>query len=157
MKTMTMNYIEAPDEFRGSGPAVFLAGGISDTDDWQSHVVRSLQDLDVAVLNPRWAQFPQGDAEESRRQIAWEHRHLERADLVAFWFPPQTLCPIALFELGACCTARIPLIIGAHPSYGRRFDLESQLALRRPDVKIACTLQEFTEQIHGHPALRGGL
>src|SRR5262245_64999987 len=117
-----MNYIEAPDEFVGGGRAVFLAGGISDAEDWQSQVVRSLGNLDATVLNPRRAHFPAGDAEESRRQIGWEHRHLRRADLVAFWFPSQTLCPIALFELGACCSAGAVLVVGGDQRYGRRFD-----------------------------------
>src|SRR4029450_9656436 len=125
-----MNYIEAPEEFTGSGRAVFLAGGISDAEDWQSQVVRSLASLDATVLNPRRVHFPEGDVEECRRQIDWEHRYLRRADLVAFWFPWQTLCPIALFELGACCSTGAALLVGADPRYGRRFDLQAQLALR---------------------------
>src|SRR5436190_14265698 len=100
-----MIYIEAPANFDGRGPAVFLAGGISDAQNWQAELVEQLRGLHVVILNPRRRQFPAGDSDASRKQIAWEHRHLRTASLVAFWFPPQTLCPIALFELGTCCSA----------------------------------------------------
>lgn len=152
-----MHYIEAPHEFLGSGPAVFLAGGISDCQNWQLEVVRSLDCTNLTVLNPRRAAFPQGDADENQRQIEWEHRHLQRADLVAFWFPPQTLCPIALFELGASCTLSTPLVVGAHPHYARRFDIEAQLRLRRPELNIAITLDDIVDRIQTHPAIRGKL
>jgi hypothetical protein len=150
-----MNYIEAPHEFWSGGPAVFLAGGISDCENWQAQVVRSLQHIDATVLNPRRDCFSEFNVVEKRRQIEWEHRHLQRADLVAFWFPPQTLCPIALFELGLYCATADPIVVGADPRYQRRFDLETQLALRRPHVKIADTLGLFIDQIQRHAAIRG--
>ena len=149
-----MIYIEAPHEFRGNDLALFLAGGISDCENWQSQVVRSLQHLAATVLNPRRASFPECDESENQRQIEWEHRHLQRADLVAFWFPPQTLCPIALFELGVCCASGKPMIVGADPHYARRFDLETQIALHRPQVKIADTLGDFIHQIQNHAVVR---
>lgn len=149
-----MNYIEAPSEFVGKGAAVFLAGGISDCENWQSQVVRGLEHIDATVLNPRRVSFPVNDNSEHQKQIEWEYRHLRRATLVAFWFPPQTLCPIALFELGACCGSGKPLILGADPSYGRRFDLEKQIALQRPNTRVANTLQELMDQIQNHPVLR---
>ena len=150
-----MNYIEAPHEFGGNGSAVFLAGGISDCENWQSKVVRGLQDIAATVLNPRRASFPADDRSAHQKQIEWEHHHLRRANLVAFWFPPQTLCPIALFELGVCCASGKPMVVGADPRYGRRFDLESQLALHRPKTKIVNTLADLIDEIQNHAALRG--
>ena len=108
-----MNYIEAPEEFDGCGPAVFLAGGITGADNWQAQVAQSLRRLQATVLNPRRKQFPNDNSATGQQQIEWEHRHLLLATLVAFWFPPPTLCPIALFELGACCAAGTPLVVGA--------------------------------------------
>jgi hypothetical protein len=151
-----MNYIEAPDEFGGSGPAVFLAGGITGTENWQATVARNLTAHNVTVLNPRRERFPAGDPDAGRRQIEWEHRHLARADLIAFWFPPPTVCPIALFELGACCSALAPIVVGADPGYARRFDLQVQLRLRRPELELVDTLDDLTAQIVNHRALRGG-
>ena len=119
-----MRYIEAPAEYDGNGPAVFLAGGITDTADWQSQLTVLLGANEGTVLNPRRREFPMGDPSEGRVQIEWEFRHLKLADLVAFWFPPETLCPIALFELGACCGSNSPIVVGTDPEYSRRFDVE---------------------------------
>src|SRR5262245_30365254 len=145
-----MIYIEAPHKFVGNGPAVFLAGGISDCENWQCQVAKALQHVAATVLNPRRASFSQHTAAENQRQIEWEHRHLRRADLVAFWFPPQTLCPIALFELGVCCASGKQMIVGADPHYARRFDLEPPIVLHRPHAKIAGTLAELLDQIQNH-------
>ena len=148
-----MNYIEAPKEFHGKGCAVFLAGGITGAESWQSHVVRSLSGINATVLNPRRTNFPMGDQFEGQRQIEWEHRHMARADLIAFWFPPQTLCPIALFELGVCCESKAPLVVGEELSYARRFDVITQLQLRRPDVRVVDSLDELTSAIMRHSVL----
>jgi len=150
-----MLYVEAPDEYTGQSAAVFLAGGISNAEDWQAELVASLAGIDAAVLNPRRKDFPMGHPEEGRRQIAWEHRHLERADLVAFWFPPQTVCPITLFELGACSSSPTAIVVGTHPNYARRFDVTVQLGLRRPEVTVLRSLEDLARAISEHPALQG--
>jgi hypothetical protein len=97
---MTTTYVEAPTEYDGPGPSLFLAGGISGTHDWQAEVVERLADLPLVLLNPRRRNFPMDGPSAAEGQIAWEFRHLRRATAVLFWFPPETLCPIALFELG---------------------------------------------------------
>jgi hypothetical protein len=150
-----MKYIEAPDEFDGRSPAVFLAGGITGTDNWQASVAQSLRHTELTVLNPRRRHFPVDDQAAGLQQIEWEHRHLQRATLAAFWFPPPTLCPIALFELGACCSAGLPLVVGADRQYSRRFDLIVQLGLRRPEVGLVDSLEALSAQIGTHPALQG--
>jgi hypothetical protein len=150
-----MNYIEAPQEFESGGATVFLAGGISDAGDWQSQLVRLLRGIDATILNPRRVQFPAGDPTENRRQIEWEFRHLAKADLVAFWFPPETLCPIALLELGICAATKRLLIVGTHPKYARRCNLEIQLRLRRPDVQIVQSIGDLATQITDTLAAKG--
>ena len=142
-----MNYIEAPVEFDGNGPAIFLAGGISDAQDWQSRLTRMLGEVPATILNPRRKHFPMGDRLEGERQIDWEHRHLARASLVAFWFPPETVCPIGLFELGACCASAARLAVGTDPEYARRFDVVEQLRLRRPEVRVVDSLAGLRREI----------
>lgn len=152
-----MQYIEAPQEYGGSGPAVFLAGGISDAEQWQHRIATMLAPIGVTILNPRRRVYPQNDLAEDRRQIEWEYRHLQMANLVAFWFPPQTLCPLALFELGTCCSSQVPIVVGVDPAYSRRFDIEVHLKLRRPTVRIVNRLETLAEQVitaldrHGVP------
>jgi len=96
-----MTYLEAPNEFEGIGPSLFLAGGISNTQDWQGKLDELLCNTSLSLLNPRRRTYPWHDPKAAEAQIRWEFRHLRRASAVAFWCPPETLCPIALFELGA--------------------------------------------------------
>ena len=143
-----MNYIEAPDEYDGPGPSVFLAGGISGTHDWQTELVALLADQPLALLNPRRRNFPIDDPSAAEGQIAWEFRHLRRATAVAFWFPPETLCPIALFELGGrIAESKQALFVGTHPDYKRRLDIEIQLKLARPEIAVVTDIATLAGQI----------
>jgi hypothetical protein len=147
-----MNYFEAPIEYEDGGYCVFLAGSISDPGNWQMRLVKELARTELTILNPRRRQFPTGDRAEERRQIEWERRHLARADLVIFWLTPPTLCPIALFELGACCEANVPLVVGVDPNYALEFDIDVHLGLRRPDVKVLDNLNDVAHAILTHAA-----
>jgi hypothetical protein len=52
------------------------------------------------------------------------------ADLISFWFPRETLCPITLYELGKWHgKADKPIVVGMHPDYPRRIDVEEQSKL----------------------------
>ena len=152
-----MRYIEAPVEYEGGGAALFLAGGISDAENWQRCFLRLLPQGEYTVLNPRRTEFPVGDTSAEAQQIEWEVRHLRRATMAAFWFPPQTLCPIALFELGCAVRARSRLLLGADANYARRFDVEVHLRLERPNVVIANTLQSLATQVANHCELKEAL
>jgi hypothetical protein len=142
-----VRYIEAPDEYDGIGRALFLAGGISGTEDWQARVIAELGGADLVLLNPRRRNCRFGDPGVAREQIAWEFRHLRRAWGRLFWFPPETLCPIALFELGAWSRTDEPLFVGAHPAYARRLDVEVQSELARPDVRVASSIEGLAGQV----------
>jgi hypothetical protein len=143
-------YLQAPRDYNGRKPVLFLAGGIGGCPDWQSDAFRALDDLVIVVANPRQANFPIHQPSAAAAQIAWEHRYLERADVVLFWFPdsgpvPQ---PIALFELGCYAAAQAgkPVAVGADPAYVRRGDVVTQLRLRRPDLAVHSTLADTCAQ-----------
>jgi hypothetical protein len=150
-----MRYIEAPQEYDGDETVVFLAGSVTDAENWQSRVAQLLRHVNVTLLNPRRGDFPVGDALAAERQIEWEHRYLRRAELVAFWFSAHSLCPIALFELGACCAERVPLVVATDQNYERRRDVISQLQLRRPEVTVVQSLESLAQHVTEHPLLRG--
>ncbi len=143
-----MTYIEALTEYDGPGPSLFLAGGITGTFDWQADVVARLADLPLAILNPRRKNFPIDDPNAAPAQIEWEFRHIRRATAVLFWFPPETLCPIALYELGGRALVREqPLFVGTHPDFQRRLDVEVQLRLARPEVAVVSDTAALAEQV----------
>jgi hypothetical protein len=151
-----MTYVEAPDEYDGPGPSLFLAGGITGTFDWQAEVTKRLARLPLVILNPRRRNFPIDDPAAAKGQIAWEFRHLRRATAVLFWFPPETLCPIALFELGGrTMVPAQPLFVGTHPTYARRADVEIQLRLARPEVRVVSDVAELACQVEEWFTSRG--
>ncbi len=144
----TATVIEAPTEYDGPGPSLFLAGGISGTSDWQTLVIASLEKLPLVLLNPRRKDYPWHEPAAASAQIEWEFRHLRRATAVLFWFPPETLCPIALFELGGrVMVPGQPLFVGTDPGYARTLDVEIQLRLARPEVRLVTDIRELVGQV----------
>lgn len=149
-----MRYIEALDSLPGPVPhdtekttdTLFLAGGITGCPDWQAKVVERLSDMDdLTILNPRRANFPIDDPKAARKQIEWEHQHMNRANVFMFWFPEETLCPITLFELGVWVEKAPLLFVGTHPNYARKQDVKIQTRLRRhKDQKIYYDLTTMT-------------
>ena len=90
---------------------LFLAGSIEQgtAEMWQDRIVDELKKStlrnDVDIFNPRrdnwdpsWPNDPAFD--EFREQVTWELDHIDSADVVFFWFDPNTKSPITLLELG---------------------------------------------------------
>jgi hypothetical protein len=105
--------VKAVDEFyhltsfyRFDG-SVFLGGSIEmgKAEDWQTRLTKDLENQNLLILNPRrddwdssWEQKisnPQFYA-----QVNWELSALENANVIAFYFDPNTKSPITLMELG---------------------------------------------------------
>ena len=146
-----MRVIQCPAEAAPlpSERSVFLAGGISNCLNWQVQLLEQLRDTDWLVLNPRREDFDLADSQMAGAQIEWEYRHLGLAAAIAFWFPPQTLCPITLYELGKWSMTDKPLLIGVDLAYARRFDVITQTRLARPDVQVTDDLEGLALQLRG--------
>lgn len=145
-----MQYIEAPNEWDiTTTPAdytsLFLAGGITGCADWQKTILYGHfnANMPVVFLNPRRAEWPMGDPDAAYDQIAWEHRHLRKAENILFWFAAETMQPIVLFEFGRWTASNKTIFVGVDPKYPRKQDVEIQLKLERPALKIASCLEEL--------------
>ena len=112
---------------------VFIAGGISNCPDWQTELVKLIDTDRFDVINPRRPGGLGKTGKAARKQIEWEHQALELAQIVLFWFPKESICPISLFEYGKflerACKEGIRLIGGCDPEYARAFDLDIQTQL----------------------------
>lgn len=125
---------------------VFLAGGITDAPDWQPLLIDKIRTRfadpdDLVIFNPRRLAFDIRQEGIAKEQITWEREHLRKAHIIMFWFPCETLCPITLFEYGYWLSTfektRAPrLIIGCHPDYKRKLDLEVQTSLAAPHLTV---------------------
>jgi hypothetical protein len=119
-------------------PYLFLAGGITNCDEWQDEVCEKLSDDSIVgtVFNPRRKNFPMGDPEAGKKQIAWEYWALNdlNPDIISFWFDGgESLQPITLYELGRYSTKHMlkgspeHLVVASDPNYGRDMDVREQL------------------------------
>ena len=164
-----MKYVEAlnaADKKEQNEKWLFLAGGITGTPDWQADMCDRLKDVpNLVVFNPRRANFPIHDPQAAEQQIAWEWGHLKAADAISFWFPANQIQPIALFELGRWSTPSKPVLkpfadnslklevvpkpifVGVDADYPRRQDVEIQLGLERPGLKIVYSLADLAAKI----------
>ena len=142
-----MKYLECPEIYLGNEKSLFLAGGISNCTDWQKDLVTLLKDTNLTLLNPRRKNFEVNNLDLEKEQITWEYNHLNKATGVSFWFTKETLCPITLYELGKQSALYKPLFIGIHPDYQRKRDVEIQIGLIRPEIKIVYSLENLSNQI----------
>lgn len=139
-------------------PVVFLAGGINNCPDWQSELIGFLQEKRMigstpgTVLNPRRANFDVKDPNAATGQIAWEHYAFRLADIICFWFARGSLNPIVLYELGVH-QHHERIIVGCDPVYERRTDVQAQLWLARPSVRVHLDFDAFKHIVFD--AMRG--
>lgn len=158
-----MRYIECPDSLEPSYPAshnrLFLAGGISNCGDWQTEMKNLLvAQENLIVINPRRLNFDRSKISDGE-QIGWERRHLNYSNLISFWFPKETVCPITLFEFGYWLgiversLSSKKIFVGAEENYSRRNDLIEQIKLSNRDNIIAPmsdSIEGLTNQIISH-------
>lgn len=140
-----MKLITAP-EATPDNADLFLAGGISNCPDWQQEVIEALEGTSLVVLNPR-REFYSTET-SAIEQIKWEHDALRKVNIVLFWFPEETLCPITLFELGVFSQKKnVEVLVGVHPNYARKLDVIEQLALSRPEIKVVHTIEDLIKPL----------
>jgi len=142
-----MKVITCPEPIEVNLLSVFLAGGIVGCTDWQSEIIPMLADTNLALFNPRRPAFPINDPNAAPQQIEWEFNALRAANVISFWFATETVQPIVMFEYGYWLGRGENLVVGCHPDYPRRLDVEHQTRLERPDVSIVYDLEELASRI----------
>jgi len=145
-----MKYLESPNNCNVSEfvdmQSIFLAGGIFGCEPWQFDFAKRFEDTNLFVVNPRRKKWGK-EENEARRQIKWEYFWLNNTEAVSFWFAPETTQPITLYELGRMIDKKYTIFVGMHPNYERKFDVEVQVELARPDIEIVYNLDQLENQI----------
>lgn len=142
-----MIYIEAPKNYSGNEKSLFLAWWITGCEDWQSEFIEYFKDTSLAIINPRRKDFDITNSSLETEQITWEHEHLEKADIISFWFGKETLCPIVPYELWKYINTHKEVFIWIEPWYQRTRDVEIQAKLVRPNMIIVDNLADFSLQV----------
>jgi hypothetical protein len=152
MRKVAATEIKAPGKYDTLKYSIFLAGAIDmgQAEDWQAKVARSLDDLDVQVLNPRrddwdssWEQTK--DDPQFRQQVEWEIKAQEDADLVLFVFTKDSKAPITFFEFGVFGTSK-DAIVCAEDGFYRQGNLD--IYCEHWDVPIYHNLDEMIADLH---------
>lgn len=132
-----MKVITAPEYYIPTNEeiAVFLAGGITNCDDWQQEVIDYLQSLPeyktdrLVIFNPRRNKWPKnGDTEEIRRQIHWEVDYIHRSNIFSMYFTntKKSDQPICFYELAKYIN-KVYKIISYQEGFNRAFDVDIQV------------------------------
>lgn len=161
------NYIEAPNYSIAAATkkpeeCIFMAGSITGTKDWQKELAfynvpnaRSSPYNRIVdkyfVFNPRREDFDVSNPEMEKEQIEWEFFCIHRCQKILFWFAPETLAPITLFELGSALNTHKPddIFIGIDPQYKRTNDVIIQTRLRNENLasNIVFSKEELAHQV----------
>ena len=139
--TNRVRVITAPNKFNmltDNSITVFLAGGITNCNEWQVDVINEIFDfwedndqdfIPITLLNPRRTNFDVNDPNAEYEQISWEHRMLSKCDIISFFFDnSDSLQPITLYELGRWSIIK-PTVISIVNGYKRQKDVLIQKGL----------------------------
>lgn len=126
-------------------PDIFVAGPISGAEDWQNQAEKLLENIErgeeLIIANPRRPEGIPRVGDIAKEQITWEHRNLQLARVVMFYFVkgPGIITPL---ELGKELGRGSPIVLGIGKSFDRPFDIETQAHLEQPELPIYHTLDE---------------
>lgn len=140
--------VQAPNIHAAQFPSIFLAGSIDNgaAENWQRKFCDAFRDKDVTIYNPRrdnWDENLSGDA--FREQVEWELDHLEKVDLVVFYFAPGSISPITLLELGLTAESGMPIIVCCPKEFWRSGNVE--IVCDRYDIPLVETLEDLISEI----------
>ena len=120
----------APIDARADECVLFEAGSIEmgKATDWQASLAEALAAREGVILNPRREQWDSSwrqsiEDERFREQVTWELDGLERANVVAVWFAPDTKSPVTLLELGLHVRSG-RLVVGCPDGFWRKGNIE---------------------------------
>jgi hypothetical protein len=131
--------------------AIFLGGSIEmgTAEDWQTRLVHELEGRNVVLLNPRREQWD-ASWEQSinnplfKEQVTWELDALDKADLVVFYFDPNTKSPITLMELGLIASYH-NAIVCCPDGFWRKGNVE--IVCERFEIELVHTFTELVAAI----------
>lgn len=147
--------LKAPERlnFDVHNETFFLAGSIEmgSAEPWQERLVAEFKDSAIIFYNPRrddwdssWKQDPTPGT-QFHEQVTWELDHIDKADIVVFYFDPKTQSPITLFELGLCLASGKNVIVCCPDGYFRKGNVV--ITCKRFNVNVLNNFKELIEEI----------
>lgn len=147
-----MHVIKPLKSVNTSMKKIFLAGSIDmgEAENWQERIEKELEKEQVVLFNPRrddwdstWVQDISNG--KFRSQVEWELEHMEKADLVVYYFDPKGKAPITLLELGLNVGFGADCIVCCPEGYWRRGNV--QVVCNWYDIPLYDNIDEFVKAI----------
>lgn len=149
-----MNEIKPPSNYQFNDKIKIFAGGSIEmglAENWQDRLKLELTDKDVVLLNPRrddwdssWIQSAANPNFSS--QVNWELGAINSADIVVFYFDPNTKSPVTLMELGLQVSASPDKLIVCCPDgFWRKGNVD--IVCIRNNVKLVACFDDFIREI----------
>jgi len=127
---------------------VFLSGNVTGVPDWRAEVIERLKGYKVLIFNPRCGSDK--DFVSAEDQIRWEFDHLQKANILVFWFAKGSDSPMTLFEYGRYgINAMRPVFVGADKEYSRRSDVLIQMKLANKEWHLHGDLGAMIDAVKG--------
>ncbi|MBS1636688.1 MAG: nucleoside 2-deoxyribosyltransferase domain-containing protein [Bacteroidetes bacterium] len=149
-----MKIIKPPYSLKDSDNhyTIFLAGSIEmgNAEDWQSQVTSAFQETEnICFLNPRRTDWDSSWKQDIGNpgfleQVTWELHGLEKADLILFYFSPETKSPVSLLELGLFARSKKTVVCCPH-GFWRKGNID--IVCRRFDIPQLETITELINHI----------
>ncbi|KAF2830246.1 hypothetical protein CC86DRAFT_368074 [Ophiobolus disseminans] len=132
-------------------PSIILYGAIQPEPAWQTQLTTSLSDLPIDILDPRRADWDSTWVEDIsspvfKEQVEWEMDGAKVANVIAFYFVPGALTPVALLELGMYAASGKVLVCCPEGFYKRG---NVQIVCERYGIGLVETLGELVEGARG--------
>jgi hypothetical protein len=132
--------------------SVFLAGSIEmgAAENWQEKIEQETVHLkNICILNPRrddwdssWKQDIQN--EQFKEQVNWELEGLEKANLIVFYFSPETKSPVSMLELGLFARSH-KLLVCCPEGFWRKGNID--VVCERYNIEQVNNLEEIIKKI----------
>lgn len=118
-------------------------------ENWQTRLTKELTEYDVVILNPRrddwdssWIQSIHNA--KFKEQVTWELDAMDCANLIVYYFSPNTQSPITLMELGLHAGTS-NAIVCCPDGFWRKGNIE--IMCDRYNVPLCNTFEEFLSKI----------
>lgn len=135
---------------KGNNLSIFLAGSIDmgKAVNWQYVLEESLKNFNVDIYNPRRDDFDASliqniSNEPFKEQVVWELSHLEKADLIIYYFDPKGLAPITLLELGLYLKNK-PVLVCCPNGFWRRGNI--QIVCERYNIPLIENIDDLIDK-----------
>jgi len=155
-----VKHIKAPNAWENTTDAltVFLGGSIDmgAAEDWQQTVANKLEDFNAILLNPRrddWdSSWKQSITDpQFNQQVTWELDNQDAADLIVYYFGPESKAPITLMELGLYANSG-KVFVCCPEGYWRKGNVE--MVCDRFNIPLFSTLEELISRIKLRAVIR---